>query len=679
MPVLLVIIGFAFSKVQFFLNQPHREFYPELYPMKQRIISNSGLLVNSTNASWNIQPQTLLSYLPSGSDAWDITFNSYGPLNVTAGPLAIGKKFDDHVFENRLVESYSPYRYGSYFIYEANNQTKQYKAAVFLNLTSPDVTAAYPHFLYEGVIRAATGKPRFKLNLVTTPYPVTKKLKNRSQAASGIFIAFIVSIAFALIPSLVISFILNEREKNLKHMQIISGMSLLAYWVSNLIFDIVKSLIPSVIVIGLLYAFELDYPTTWLLFLLYPIGVVPFTYVMSFLFTTENVAQTITIFMHFVFAGIGAIVVYVLSLIESTRPIGDILKWVLKVIPSFCLTSTIIFDAGKARIVLLRPEIKPESDYELNWNGGNVLVICLHFAVWLLVLIAIEMGAFNWTLRLINWLPKNRIPPKPVDSLNLDEDVIEEEKRVERDPNLKVRVSQFRKVYPGFFRRPVQAVERTSFGLDYGECFALLGINGAGKSTTFKALTCEIEPTQGSITIAGYDAQREFNQARKLIGYCPQHDAIFELMTVEEHLEYYARIKGIPVALRQRLIDRQIQDMNLSDHRKKPAGTLSGGNKRKLSVAMAIIGNPPIILLDEPSAGMDPEARQFMWQVIARISQQRKQSAVILTTHSMEEAEALSTKMGIMVKGGVFRCFGSSQHIKSKFGTGYEIEIKVRK
>jgi ABC-type multidrug transport system ATPase subunit len=100
--------------------------------------------------------------------------------------------------------------------------------------------------------------------------------------------------------------------------------------------------------------------------------------------------------------------------------------------------------------------------------------------------------------------------------------------------------------------------------------------------------------------------------------------------------------------------------MNLEDHRKKLAGALSGGNKRKLSVAMCVLGNPPIILLDEPSAGMDPEARRFMWSIVAKISQQRKKSAVILTTHSMEEAEALSTKMGIMVKGGVFRCFGSS-------------------
>lgn len=104
---------------------------------------------------------------------------------------------------------------------------------------------------------------------------------------------------------------------------------------------------------------------------------------------------------------------------------------------------------------------------------------------------------------------------------------------------------------------------------------------------------------------------------------------------------------------------------------------MSGGNKRKLCVAQALVGNPPIILLDEPSAGMDPEARRFMWTVVAGIAQ-RKTSAVVLTTHSMDEAEALSTKMGIMIKGGIFQCFGSSQHIKNKFGTGFVVEIKVR-
>jgi ABC-type multidrug transport system ATPase subunit len=148
---------------------------------------------------------------------------------------------------------------------------------------------------------------------------------------------------------------------------------------------------------------------------------------------------------------------------------------------------------------------------------------------------------------------------------------------------------------------------------------------------------------------------------------------------VEETLKFYALIKGIRTHKIKEVVDKAIRELNLKDHKDKKAGTLSGGNKRKLSVAMAIIGNPPIILLDEPSAGMDPEARRFMWQVVEKISQRDKKSAVILTTHSMEEAEALSTKLGIMVRGGVFRCMGSSQHIKNKFGVGYEVEIKVKK
>ena len=129
---------------------------------------------------------------------------------------------------------------------------------------------------------------------------------------------------------------------------------------------------------------------------------------------------------------------------------------------------------------------------------------------------------------------------------------------------------------------------------------------------------------------------------------------------MEEHLNFYAKLKGIPAEKHESVVERAIAQLNLIDHRHKLAGALSGGNKRKLSVAMATLGNPPIILLDEPSAGMDPEARRFMWQVVANISQRDKQSAVIITTHSMEEAEALSTKMGIMVRGGIFCCFGSS-------------------
>jgi ATP-binding cassette, subfamily A (ABC1), member 3 len=398
---------------------------------------------------------------------------------------------------NRLNGSQFPYRFGSYFIFEANNRTKTFRSAVFINITSQDVSAAYPQFLYEAILKRALGRPNFKFRVTTTPYPITEKLRQRSASAGGIFTSFVVSIGFALIPATVISFILNEREKNLKHQQVISGMSLTAYWISNLIFDLFKGMIPSAIVIGLIYAYNLEWDNTWLLFILYPVGVIPFTYVSSFFFSSENVAQTITIFLHFVFGGIGAIIVFVLRLIESTWAAGDILQWVFKLVPSFCLTDTIMFDSSKARTFLLRPELKKDSDWDITLLGGNVLVLCLHFIVWLFVLFLIELGAFNCFNRFINILGKNRVPPKTDQQLALDEDVREEEERVSlmNPTQLKVRVQKFRKIYPGLFRKAVLAVERTSFGLEYGECFALLGINGAGKSTTFKALTCEIEPT----------------------------------------------------------------------------------------------------------------------------------------------------------------------------------------
>ena len=243
-------------------------------------------------------------------------------------------------------------------------------------------------------------------------------------------------------------------------------------------------------------------------------------------------------------------------------------------------------------------------------------------------------------------------------------------------------MKDLRKVYPISAnccskQKNLVAVEKISFGLEAGECFALLGVNGAGKSTTFKSLTSEVEPTSGSIHIGALDIRKDFNSIKKLIGYCPQTNPIFDYMSVNENIEYFARIKGIPSTRRQELIDRAIKQLDLEKHREKLAGTLSGGNKRKLSVAIAIVGSPPIILLDEPSAGMDPEARRFMWRVVGQIASD-KTSAVILTTHSMEEAEALCSKMGIMVKGGIFKCFGTPMHIKDKFGTGFVIEIKAQ-
>jgi len=213
-----------------------------------------------------------------------------------------------------------------------------------------------------------------------------------------------------------------------------------------------------------------------------------------------------------------------------------------------------------------------------------------------------------------------------------------------------------------------------SFNVYQQECFALLGVNGAGKTTTFKMLTGEIAPTEGVAYICGHNVVKDLERARDLIGYCPQFDAISELLTGREHLTLYAHIKGIPKDRINDLVEEMLDHMDLSQYSDQKAGTYSGGNKRKLSVAMALIGNPTVVFLDEPSAGMDPETRKKMWKVIGTLK--KKNSSVILTTHSMEEAEALIDRMTIMVAGRL-RCLGTATWIKTKYGDRYEFEVKV--
>ena len=148
-------------------------------------------------------------------------------------------------------------------------------------------------------------------------------------------------------------------------------------------------------------------------------------------------------------------------------------------------------------------------------------------------------------------------------------------------------------------------------------------------------------------------------------------------MTVYENLEFYARIKGVKSELIDKLVKAMIMEMSLNEYKNKVARNLSGGNKRKLSVAISLLCTPEIILLDEPSTGMDPEARRFMWTIIHKTSKKGKRSSVIMSTHSMDEAESLCKRMGIMVNGE-FVCLGKASQIKDKYGYGYEINIRIK-
>ena len=171
----------------------------------------------------------------------------------------------------------------------------------------------------------------------------------------------------------------------------------------------------------------------------------------------------------------------------------------------------------------------------------------------------------------------------------------------------------------------------------------------------------------GSIILDSLDLSENMRKVQRRMGYCPQFDALIDLLTGEETLFMYARLRGVVESLIPQLVDALIDLMNLRKHAKKPVYAYSGGNKRKLSAALALIGDPAIIFLDEPTTGMDPKARRHFWNAIAQFRDHGK--PIILTSHSMEECEALCTRLAIMVNGK-FKCLGSIQHLKSKFGAG---------
>ena len=168
-----------------------------------------------------------------------------------------------------------------------------------------------------------------------------------------------------------------------------------------------------------------------------------------------------------------------------------------------------------------------------------------------------------------------------------------------------VKIKNCQKIYNNnCCSKPTIGIKNISFTVDYGECFGLLDLNGAGKTTIFKAITEEHAPTHGSIYVNGQNILKNFDEVKLMFGYCPQFDAIFPYMTVYENLEFYSKIKGVDPNKLSSVIKAMIESMTLSKYRDKLAGRLSGGNKRKLSVAISMICNPPIVLLDEPSTGM---------------------------------------------------------------------------
>ncbi|KAL8772809.1 MAG: hypothetical protein Q9209_002154 [Squamulea sp. 1 TL-2023] len=246
----------------------------------------------------------------------------------------------------------------------------------------------------------------------------------------------------------------------------------------------------------------------------------------------------------------------------------------------------------------------------------------------------------------------------------MDDEIRSEIKRVNASPHDGLRVLHQTKA----FGKNV-AVEDITFGVKRGEVFALLGPNGAGKSTTISLIRGDIRPSnnEGEIFVEQIPLSMQRAAARNSLGVCPQVDAC-DQMTVLEHLRFYARVRGVKEV--EHNVQEVLRAVGLESFCHRMAAALSGGNKRKLSLGIALMGNPAVLLLDEPSSGMDVCAKRVMWRTLAAVVPGR---SLVLTTHSMEEADALADRAGIM--GRKMLALGTSDYLRKKHGDRYFVHL----
>ncbi|XP_039005388.1 ABC transporter A family member 2-like isoform X2 [Hibiscus syriacus] len=267
-----------------------------------------------------------------------------------------------------------------------------------------------------------------------------------------------------------------------------------------------------------------------------------------------------------------------------------------------------------------------------------------------------------------------------------DEDVLQEENLVKTqaregivDQNVAVQIRGLAKTYHGTRScsccckwkktAPYHAVKGLWVNLAKDQLFCLLGPNGAGKTTAINCLTGITPVTSGDTLIYGNSVRSSVGMSniRKIIGVCPQFDILWNALSGQEHIELFANVKGLPTSIIDSVVEKSLAEVRLTEAAKVRAGSYSGGMRRRLSVAVALLGDPKMVILDEPTTGMDPISRRHVWDIIERAKRGR---VIVLTTHSMEEADVLSDRIGIMVKGRL-NCLGTSIRLKSRFGTGF--------
>ncbi|XP_060170118.1 ABC transporter A family member 2-like [Lycium barbarum] len=562
------------------------------------------------------------------------------------------------------------------------------------------------------IARSLIGDPNFPWDVSFKEYPHPPGDTFNEEALTTIIFFLAVAI-FGFVFQ--ISALITEKELKLRQAMTMMGLFDTAYWLSWVTWEALLSFFSSVltVIFGMMFQFDFflrnNVIVVFLLFFLFQLTMVSFAYWLS-AFTTKAASATTLAFVIFI-VGFITMVISNLGFPYSPQFKADY-RTLWSLFPPNLLT---------IGLQLLTKATESPKDPGINWSNvakclpkepGCVVtmqdVYILHvktFFFWFVLAIYFDNIIPNisgvrkskfyflypgyWTGNGGSRVKEGgnnsccsgslpRLEPITPD----DEDVLKEETTVKQQAteggssNIAVQIRGLVKTYPGKSKGcckrspPFHSVKGLWLNVEKDQLLCMLGPNGAGKTTTISCLTGINPVTAGDASVYDQSIRSSMGMTniRRMMGVCPQFDILWDALSGEEHLQLFANIKGLPPAEIDTVVAQLLSQSKITKvAAKMRSSSYSGGMKRRLSVAAALIGDPKLVILDEPTTGMDPITRRHVWDIIENA---KKGRAIILTTHSMEEADVLSDRIAIMAKGRL-RCIGTSIRLKSRFGTGF--------
>ncbi|KAF5196994.1 Abc transporter a family member [Thalictrum thalictroides] len=570
------------------------------------------------------------------------------------------------------------------------------------------------------IARFLIGDPNFSwvVALKEFPYPTEKGVITAMKAQNLIGLFILASTMFGFVFQ--INALVLEKQLKLRQAMSIMGLYQTSYWLSWLAWESLVTLLSALtsVIFGRILRLSLfsknNFAVVFLVIFLFQFNLIGFAFMLSTLIPKASAANTIgfSLFIVFAWSTLASMSNWYadyskrykqLFFLIPSSPFGKAIADLGALTPAASANVTWSKRTECPAAVSSASESdKPVPNCFITINGSYKVLVSTFF-LWFFLAIYFDNVMPNpngvrkslyYFLKPGYWTGEDggKIEdaiPQLEELIPDDEDVLEEENIVKKqamegfvDPNVAVQIQGLRKTYPGKIKvncckcnqgAPFHAVKGLWVNFPKDQLFCLLGPNGAGKTTSISCLTGITPVTAGDALIYGHSVRSSIGMSniQRIMGVCPQFDILWDVLSGKEHLHLFASIKGLPPSSIPSLAENSLAEVQLTEAAKMRSRSYSGGMKRRLSVAIALIGNPKLVLLDEPTTGMDPISRRHVWDIIQNA---KKGRSIILTTHSMEEADILADRIAIMAKGKL-RCIGTSIRLKSRFGTGFITNI----